>query len=281
MRAAVLVSIALSACWAGTHDARAPGSETSESDPVDDPEQPDDLIPAATPTKTGGGEALLAEAQRELASMRETHYAHHTVVDEAHGTFDYDCSGFVGYALARSAPAAWRAIQDATRPRPLARDFEAALTTGLGPWSVVPRARDLQPGDVIAWLEPPAKRSRNTGHVMIVSRAPTQGRQPAGQLVVGVIDSSHSGHGRGDRRTQDGTGGLGTGDLVLLVDVAGHAVGYRWSTGRRSVHTSRRSRSVASRAERLRQPQRGRQPPSMASTSSARSWPQIRRPSTT
>ena len=99
---------------------QAPPPVVEDSD--DDPEATDDVIPTASPNTSS---TLLAEARRELAAARESHYAHHTSVDEARGSFDYDCSGFVGYALARATPQAFAAVTAATRARPLAKDFYA------------------------------------------------------------------------------------------------------------------------------------------------------------
>jgi hypothetical protein len=199
-------------------------------DADDDPEDADDSLPAAAQVTASSHprDALLVEAHRELAARTESHYAHHTFVDDAHGVYDFDCSGFVGYALSRVAPSALALVVAATRPRPLAKDFYAFFSAPRAPWTRVDRATDLVPGDVIAWLEPPAKHSRNTGHVMIVARAPVAGTR-AGELVVEVIDSSHSGHGRTDERIRDHRNGIGSGPLVLLVDASGHATGYRWS----------------------------------------------------
>src|SRR4029078_5489422 len=106
---------------------------------------------------------------------------------------DYDCSGFVGYALAHAAPDALHAVVEATVRRPLARHFEAFFPAPRAPWTRVERAADLVPGDIIAWLEPPAKHSRNTGHVMIVDQLPRPA-PPPGERGGGGCDSSHSVH---------------------------------------------------------------------------------------
>ena len=213
----------------------SPGEPDEASD--DDPEDPADTLPPVSPPTTASAsprEALLAEAHRELGAIVETHYAHRTHVSESAGVFDYDCSGFVGYALAHAAPDALHAVVDATVRRPLARNFEAFFAAPRAPWIRVERVADLVPGDIIAWLEPPVKHSRNTGHVMIVDRAP----RPAahrGELAIGIIDSSHSGHGPTDARIRDHRNGLGAGDIILLTDTAGRPIGYRWSLSRHSI----------------------------------------------
>jgi hypothetical protein len=59
--------------------------------------------------------------------------------------------------------------------------------------------------------------------------------QRAGELVVEVIDSSHSGHGANDARNRGHASGLGAGALVLITGRDGEPVGYRWSTSRHSL----------------------------------------------
>lgn len=211
----------------------APDGESEETD--DDPEDPNDqLPPPVTVTQQADGHALFAEAERELAAMRRSHYEHHTRVDEASGLFDYDCSGFVGYALSRISPDALRVVAERTsRPRPLAKHFEEALASPSAPWQAVARVDDVQAGDVISWLEPKDIVSRNTGHVMIIA-GPAHPGARADELVVEVIDSSHSAHGKGDTRHAHHRNGLGRGQIVVIVDGARHPVGYRWSTWRKS-----------------------------------------------
>ena len=89
-------------------------------------------------------------------------------------------------------------------------------------------------GDVIAWLEPADIVSRNTGHVMIVERAPHPSKR-ANEIVVGVIDSSHSWHGHGDTRHAERHDGLGRGEIVLVLDGSGRAIAYRWSNSKKSL----------------------------------------------
>lgn len=238
--------MAIAACRATTPavpgtsdtDRSGDGEAGDPADPPDgDPEDPGDAPPPVAPPQAPAASlraALVIEIHRELGAVVESHYDHRTHVVEPDGVFDYDCSGFVGYALSRAAPTALHSVVEATRPRPLARHFESFFGSPSAPWTRVERAVDLVPGDVIAWLEPPAKHSRNTGHVMIVDQAPRSSRQPR-EVIVGVIDSSRSGHGPADVRNRDHRGGLGTGELVLLVDRDGRPTGYRWSLSRRSV----------------------------------------------
>lgn len=227
------IAVVMFACGAA---ASSPTPSIDDETPADDPEDPADVLPvvAAAPPAASTRTALLDEAKRELGAVTESHYAHHTHVAEATGVFDFDCSGFVGYALSRVAPSALKAIVDASHPRPLAKHFEALFNDPHPPWTRVDGAADLVPGDVIAWLEPPAAHTHNTGHVMIVAGAPVPGKR-SGELVVTVIDSSHSGHGAADARVRDHRNGLGTGKIILLIDAHGHAIGYRWSLWDRSV----------------------------------------------
>jgi hypothetical protein len=190
---------------------------------------------------------LQDEARRLLALRRSSTYQHRTRVDEASGTFDLDCSGFVGLVLKNSAPDAFAEIaRGGARPRPLARDYHDAFrvageTASL--WQPVRTGPELRPGDVIAWLSPDPTTS--TGHVAIVDANPTPGPRD-GELTVVVIDSARSGHGTSDTRTK-GDDGLGRGPVVLLLGRDGVLIGFRWSSDRGS-----RRREVSVAAGRLR-----------------------------
>jgi len=74
------------------------------------------------------------------------------------GAYNFDCSGFIDYALAHSVPAARNALPVTTSTRPLAKDFEHHFRavgngTAAGPWRPVTTVPALRPGDVIAWLQ--------------------------------------------------------------------------------------------------------------------------------
>ena len=236
-RVKLAVLFAVVACAAPPATAPRNATTADETDGADDdPEDPSDQLPVAPPVASEpiDGHALLAEAERELAALRTSRYAHHTHVDEASGVFDFDCSGFVGYALSRISPDALRVIAERTqRPRPLAKHFEAALAAPEAPWHAVNRVDDVRPGDVITWLEPADVASRNTGHVMIAASTPHAGRRDD-ELVIAVIDSSHSEHGPKDTRHAGHANGLGRGEIVVVVDGARRPVAYRWSTLRHS-----------------------------------------------
>jgi hypothetical protein len=184
-----------------------------------------------------GARSLLAEVNRELAAVRSSTYRHRSDVNEAEGRFDVDCSGFVDYALARSAPQALEQLRAATVRRPLAKHFVALFSSlprdrSQGHWRSVTRAADLVPGDILAWIRPADVSTHNTGHVMVV-HAPVQ-RDPEGAdtVVVPIADSTAIPHGKGDSRQAARANGLGTGEVILIVGPDDIPFGYRWSRSR-------------------------------------------------
>jgi hypothetical protein len=204
-------------------------------------EEGDDRALPSAPNATlrdGSSRALLMEVDRELSRMRSSKYVHHTSINEANGVYDFDCSGFVGYALEGAAPNAWSELRSTSAiGRPLAKHFEAFFAalpadSHAGNWRRVARASDLEPGDVIAWLRPPDVTSKNTGHVVIVHGKVTPYPERPGAYLVPIVDATHSRHGHGDSRLETKTTGLGTGTILLITDGSGAPVAYRWSLGR-------------------------------------------------
>jgi hypothetical protein len=174
--------------------------------------------------------SLYAEAQRQLQALRTTSYSHDISIDEHAGRFDYDCSGFVSYALARIDRAALKQVRDEPGRRPLAKHYEAFFSRlsplGAGHWEPVKTVDALERGDVVAWKKPAASHSKNTGHVVIVAGAPV--RRSEGEYVVPIIDSTALPHGHTDLRWGRATG-LGTGNIVLITDAQGRPEGFRWT----------------------------------------------------
>jgi len=192
------------------------------------------VVPAAADTASAGRVALLTEVRRELVTMRDSSYQHKTDVDSGEGEYNFDCSGFIDYALGHSRPAALKALPVTTSTRPLAKDFEhhfRAVGAGSanGPWRPVGAVSEVRPGAVIAWLKPADVKSRNTGHVVVVLDTPVRNSARADEWLVKVADSTASRHAQ-DSRDAD-TDGLGTGTIGLSVDGAGHPVGYYWRGG--------------------------------------------------
>ena len=185
---------------------------------------------------------LLNEAQRELATMKSSHYQHHTDVDESKGVFNYDCSGFIDYALQKVAPAAYAeiSISKPSSQRPLAQDFYnlfarsrsvrlAKSTSKTSHWQQVPKVDRLQAGDIVAWLRPPESDSNNTGHVMIIASGPRINPDRADEILIPVIDSTSSPHANDTRR--QGETGLGRGTIGAIFNDRGKAIAYRWRGG--------------------------------------------------
>ncbi len=164
--------------------------------------------------------------------MRVTRYQHPTSVDESSGSYFYDCSGLLDYAVGRVRPADLKPIPH-TGVRPLAGDIEGYLHRGLtGPiegWQALARVDALGPGDVVAWQATEDSKTGDTGHVMVVLEAPTQNSGRAAEWLVRVADSTLSPHALDSRHP--GTTGLGTGTIGLLVGEGGAPTAFYWRGG--------------------------------------------------
>lgn len=177
------------------------------------------------------GDALLALAAAEIASMQETHYTHHTVIDHDAGIYDTDCSGFLDDLLQQVAPAALAAIPvEQGFPGPRAylfeRFFAALLANGDQPgWNSVARLADAQPGDILAWELEPFDPESDTGHVVVIAAIPWQNAD--GSYSVPVDDASILRHDD-DTRTP-GVGGIGAGTITVRVDAAGAPSAFRFA----------------------------------------------------
>lgn len=183
---------------------------------------------------------LLNEAVRQLRAMKSSRYRHKSKINESTGQFDYDCSGFVAYALARALPDALTPVPIGIKGRPRAEDFATYFSalTEHDAWSRIPHATELQPGDVIAWLRPAEVANSNTGHMVIVfdvkgslpASAPVAAIGGAREILLRVVDSTESPHAD-DVRGPDTATGLGTGTIGLVVDASDTPLGYRWKGG--------------------------------------------------
>jgi hypothetical protein len=216
----VLEALATAGCAGGK--SRHPSSIASSAPP------PETTNPAAEP----GSAALVEEVQRELKAMRVTHYQHTTKVDESIGSYFYDCSGLLDYALGHARPADLKPIPH-TRARPLAGDIEGylhrGLTVSIEGWQALPRVDALGPGDVVAWQATEDSTTGDTGHVMVVLQAPTLNSARAAEWLVRVADSTLSPHALDSRH--HGATGLGTGTIGLLVDGSGVPTAFYWRGG--------------------------------------------------
>jgi hypothetical protein len=157
---------------------------------------------------------VAAEAEAILLAVRHTAYTHETCVDVATGTYDMDCSAYVGYVLQRIAPRHYSTIHNGGGAHgPLAVDFYhrfAALPPdGADGWRPVQPVADARRGDIVAWDFPNRKPGDNTGHVFIVVDDPQV--VDDGVVAVRAYDSSdvihyHDTRGRGGDSPATGLG---------------------------------------------------------------------------
>jgi hypothetical protein len=186
---------------------------------------------ATTSAAGAGPAALVGEVERELNAMRVTRYQHTTAVDESSGSYVYDCSGFLDYAMGRVLAADLGTIPH-TKSRPRAADIEHYLHRGLTDpidgWQALAGVDALGPGDVIAWLATEDSTTGDTGHVMVVLEAPTQDSARPGEWLVRVADSTLNPHARDSRKP--GATGLGTGTIGLVAD-RGTPTAFYWRGG--------------------------------------------------
>jgi hypothetical protein len=213
--------------------APALAAEPSEDDEHNAEPPGDEGEAADLPDFAGADRPLFEEATRELSLMKSTSYVHKTSVDETAGRFDFDCSGFISYALAHSSRASYRELRGLAKHRPLAKDYVAVASNPESKrFAALKAVADLQRGDLVAWLKPADVTSRNTGHVMMVAGPPHE--RSAGEWEIPIIDSTAAPHGKSDARKQKHTNGLGEGVIVVAVDQHGAPTGYKWSTWSKS-----------------------------------------------
>lgn len=192
---------------------------------------PMDVCTQETSLPHHGSAMLFAEAERQLSRMTSSTYSHDTSIDEENGTYEYDCSGFVGYALSRADPCAFRVL---LHERPNAAQFYYHLVKftdvpGKGAWMRVATPLELLPGDIIVWLKPDDSDAKSTGHIMVVAGEPERNPLREGEILVRVIDSTTSGHA--DDTRVSGQTGLGKGMIGIMTDRSGLPTGYFWRGG--------------------------------------------------
>lgn len=178
---------------------------------------------------------LFEECMKILQNAKSTAYSHQTTIDESKGIYCFDCSGFISYVLIKVRPDAEADIPHHGYSRPRAKHFYKYLaklseTPNKVGWSRLRKPIILQPGDIIAWLQPPDSTNKDdTGHVMIVRDAPSANPNRNNEILINVIDSASSPHAN-DSRTDESTG-LGTGTIGISVNNEGKPVGFYWRGG--------------------------------------------------
>jgi len=161
---------------------------------------------------------LAADAQEILQSVKSTVYTHDTHVDVAAGTYDMDCSAYVGYVLQGRAPAHYDAIHNGGGAHgPLAIDFynhlDALPPGGAEGWLPIAPLAEARRGDIVAWRRDTITEGDDTGHVFFVVEDPVIFDD--GVVSVRVYDSSDVLH-YDDTRGQGGDSpatGLGSGKI--------------------------------------------------------------------
>jgi len=188
--------------------------------------------PTVSPDQTGPA-ALVGEVRRELTAMRSSRYQHTTHVDEAAGSFDYDCSGMLDYALQRALPGPAAALPIDAGTRPPAADIEHYLHRGLAGqingWQTLGRVDELSAGDVVAWLATEDSKTGDTGHVMVVLARPRPNPARAEEWLVNVADSTLRPHAADSRHAVQT--GLGTGTIGLVADQQVVPIAFYWQGG--------------------------------------------------
>jgi hypothetical protein len=179
-------------------------------------------------------------AQNIVDTFQQTTYTDDIYIDEATGTYDVDCSGFVSWVLGLVAPNHLDLIPfSASETRLHAQDYytffsslPAVTTDG---WRQVLDLQDAVRGDLIAWPLPPS--SGSTGHVFVVAGQPVT--LDSDTMAVMAYDASNILHyddsrdvGPGQRLT-----GVGSGTFHLQTQPPGTPVAFQFGPGD-SIHNS-------------------------------------------
>lgn len=188
---------------------------------------------AAESSAEGRNREILERIELIQRTLKTSEYAHVTRVNEAEGSYVFDCSGMVAWVLRRTARGAHHAVVSRSKDRrPLARDYyweiARARPNAARGWAKVERVPDARPGDVVAWLKPKEVRSANTGHVAFIVEPPKPSRLIEGGYLVRIADASRYFHADDERETL-GRSGFGIGTILIVADPVTHApTAYGW-----------------------------------------------------
>ncbi len=216
-----------------------------------DAERRQDTNTSQTAAEDASGETLgeralhLAESVFNRATV--VRYSHHQVPAanqiSADGGNDLkaltDCSGFISYLVHTVAPRHYTVVRsrEPGHSYPQAKVWATFFTEMDDDqvhdgWIRIRRWRDLKPGDIIAWKAGKAKAGGNTGHVMMVQRAPATVQESNGYryIEVSVIDASSVYHFAPEslppRAHQKHRNGLGVGCIRIVLSNDDTPIGY-------------------------------------------------------
>jgi hypothetical protein len=185
------------------------------------------------PSATSLRQQIAGGALRILENTQQTRYEHDIYINEATGTYDVDCSGFVSYILGRVAPNHLSFIpMHSGETRLLAQDyysfFSSLSNEMVNGWRQILCLRDARPGDLIAWALPPP--NPDTGHVFVVAAEPVA--LNPNTMAVKAYDASdilHYDDSRGPGR--EFQTGVGSGTFHLQIDANGKQVAFQFGPG--------------------------------------------------
>lgn len=109
----------------------------------------------ASPTSLS--QEIYEEAMRIFETMHETHYDHHSRIDEKQGYYSLDCSSFVCYILQKNALMSLSVLPvDKHHTHARAQNFydyfkSLQNVSSQKEWMPILRIKDLEEGDIIAW----------------------------------------------------------------------------------------------------------------------------------
>jgi hypothetical protein len=186
------------------------------------------------PTEATHRQQVAAEAEAILLRIQHTVYTHETYVDVATGTYDMDCSAYVGYVLQRIAPQHYDTIHNGGGSHgPLAVDFyhrfQVLPPGGADGWRPVQPLADARRGDIVAWDFPEAKPGDNTGHVFIVVDDPEV--LDDGVVAVRAYDSSNVIHYDDTRGHGGDTPATGVGSGTIHFRYIGSGIQFKFGPG--------------------------------------------------
>ncbi|CAD73404.1 MAG TPA: hypothetical protein DDX19_09865 [Rhodopirellula baltica] len=202
---------------------------------------------------------LVNEVKNVWSNLKVTEYTHRKdkVIDLENGVVKFDCSGFVGEVLLKTAlPDHYQAIEKHLKKNrtsiPSADDGRMWMTRPLAglfydyfdeqqpdDWLVFRCAADLKPGDlIVARYEDSWRVERNntsTGHIMVAWEI--EPPQDDSTIQVRVFDSSNGAHTKQlDTRHQADSPvdaisrtGIGSGVMQFRLNDNGEVTGYKWS----------------------------------------------------